>query len=422
MIRKTAAPAYGLALLSLVSFFNYLDRMVIAVMVEPMKRDLGLSDTQIGLVSGLAFAALYAVCGLPLARVADRGSRKWLLAACLTVWSAMTALTGAVRSFPELFLARMAVGVGEAGCVPSSHSMIGDLFPPERRAFAIGVFQSGGLLGLSVGLAVAGLAAERFGWRAALVGIGLAGLPLAALVALTLREPARHTATAEAEPIQAALRALMARRPLLHVIAGLSLGAFATYGMAQWLPAFFIRSHGASLAQVGIYGALIGGIAGVLGTVAAGLAMVRLRPRDQRWELWLPAGTYVLALPLYAASFAVGELKAALGLQFAAVFLAAGGGSVAISAIQTFAEPNRRATAVAVMMFLSSLIGLGLGPASVGIASDALASTSGADSLRHALILSTAFLGWAALHFAAAARCTPTTVYSGEPQYADDQR
>jgi predicted MFS family arabinose efflux permease len=413
MNRPEAAPGYVLALLFLVSFFNYLDRMVIAVMVEPIKRELGMSDTQVGLVSGLAFAVLYAVCGLPLARVADRGPRKWLLALCLAVWSGMTALTGMVRSFGELFAARMAVGVGEAGCVPAAHSMIGDLFPPERRAFAVGVFQAGGLLGLSVGLAVAGLLTESYGWRQTLLWIGLAGLPLAALIAVTTREPPRTSAPAKGEPMLAALRALAGRRALVHLIAGLSIGAFATYGMAQWLPAFFIRSHGASLAEVGIYGAVFGGIAGMAGTVAAGAAMVRLHGRDARWELWLPAACYVLALPCYAASFALTDLRSALGIQFVAVFLAAGGGTVAISAIQSFAEPHRRATAVAVMMFLSSLIGLGAGPASVGAASDALSIHSGPDSLRHALILSTLFLAWAAAHFIAAARAVTTAQAQG---------
>lgn len=404
MIRTRAASTYGLALLFLVSFFNYLDRMVIAVMVEPMKRDLELSDTQIGLVSGLAFAVLYAICGLPLARIADRGSRKWLLAICLGTWSAMTALTGMVRNFGELFLARMAVGVGEAGCVPSAHSMIGDMYPPERRAFAVGIFQAGGLLGLSVGLALAGALAERYGWRTALLWIGLSGLPLALLIAVTMREPVRQISAIAAEPMSDALRALAGRRPLVHVIAGLSIGAFATYGMAQWLPAFFIRSHGATLTEVGIYGAIFGGVAGVLGTVIAGLAMVRLHPLDPRWELWLPAASYLLAGPCYAASFAASDLTVALGIQFAAVFLAAGGGVVAISAIQSFAEPNRRATAVAVMMFMSSLIGLGLGPAAVGLTSDLLSGAFGPESLRYALMLSTVFLGWAAWHFLAAAR------------------
>lgn len=406
MNRTGAASTYGLALLFLVSFFNYLDRMVIAVLVEPIKRDLGLSDTQLGLVSGLAFALLYATCGIPLARIADQRSRKWLLTICLAIWSMMTALTGLARNFTELFAARMAVGVGEAGCVPASHSMIGDMFPPERRALAVGIFQAGGLIGLSVGLAAAGMAAEVFGWRKALIGVGLLGLPLALLMALTLREPERQHAAFERESAAAALVALARSRPLVHLVIGIAIGSFATYGMAQWLPAFFIRSHGLSLTGVGFYGGVTAGVGGVMGTLAGGWAMLHLRPRDQRWELWLPACGYLGCIPFYLTAFWVESAVLAYGIKFFGIFIAAAGGGVALAAIQTFAEPHRRATAVAVMMFLSSLIGLGLGPAAVGAISDALASRFGTESLRYALMISTAFLAWAGLHFASAARAS----------------
>lgn len=401
---RAASAYYGLALLSFVSFFNYLDRMVIAVMVEPMKRDLGLTDTQLGLVSGLAFALLYATCGIPLARFADQGSRKWLLTICLTIWSMMTAVTGLARNFTELFLVRMAVGIGEAGCVPASHSLIGDMFSPERRALAVGVFQAGGLIGLSVGLAAAGMAAETYGWRSALVGVGLLGLPLALLLAFTMQEPERTHSQTHRESARAALVSLARSMPLVHLVIGIAIGSFATYGMAQWLPAFFIRSHGLSLTGVGLYGGLTAGAGGVLGTLLGGLAMVHLRPRDQRWELWLPACCYIGSIPFYLAAFWVDSAILAYGIKFGAIFIAASGGGVALAAIQSFAEPHRRATAVAVMMFLSSLIGLGLGPAAVGALSDMLAAQFGKDSLRYALMLSTAFLAWAGLHFLGAAR------------------
>jgi predicted MFS family arabinose efflux permease len=403
---SSARAWYGLALLSLVSFFNYLDRMVIAVLVEPMKRDLQLSDLQVGLVSGLAFALLYATAGIPIARIADKKSRVTLLAICLTVWSGMTALTGAARNFIELFLVRMGVGVGEAGCVPAAHSLIGDLFPPERRAFAIGLFQAGGLMGLSVGLTAAGYLAETWGWRFALLVVGLAGLPLAALVAFSMREPARSvsTVTTASESALVAVKALMARPALVHLVLGISIGAFATYGMATWIPAFYVRSHGLSLTEVGFYGALAGGLAGVLGTVVGGIVMIALRPRDARWELWLPLACYALTMPLFAAMALVPSTMAAFLLQATATIVAAAGGTVALSAMQTFAEPHRRATAIAIMLMLSSLIGLGLGPVAVGQASDMLAAVAGRDSLRFALAGSSALLLWAGLHFWLASR------------------
>lgn len=403
-----AAPAYyGLALLSTVSLLNYLDRMVIAVLVEPIKRDLGLSDTEVGLVAGFAFALLYALAGLPLARIADRSSRVKLVSICLVVWSAMTALTGMARSFVELFVARMAVGIGEAGCVPASHSLIGDMFPPHRRAFAVGVFQAGGLVGMSFGLAGAGWVAEVYGWRAALLVAGAAGLPVALLLYMTMPEPARSgqaSARPTGESAMATMVALASRPALVHLVIALSIGAFATYGMSQWISAFFIRSHGLGLAAVGFYGGLAGGGGGIIGAIVGGLAMARLRPRDARWELWLPAAGYGLAAPLFAATFLLPDALAAFSLQFAATFVASAGGAVALSAIQTFAEPHRRATAIAIMLMLSSLIGLGVGPTAVGVLSDALSPATGGDSLRYALVISTAFLLWASTHYLLAAR------------------
>ena len=174
-VRRSAT--YTLVVLTAISFFNGLDRMVIAVLLEPIKADLQLSDTQMGLIAGLAFAVLYASAGLPLARIADRRSRVTLVSVCLAVWSLMTAVTGLARGFTDLFIAPMGVGVGEAGCAPAAHSMIGDLYPPERRAFAVSTFQAGSVLGMSFGLALVGVAAELWGWRVALVVIGSLGIP-----------------------------------------------------------------------------------------------------------------------------------------------------------------------------------------------------------------------------------------------------
>jgi predicted MFS family arabinose efflux permease len=397
---------WGLALLSAASFFNYLDRMVIAVLVEPMKRDLGLSDTQMGLVSGLAFALLYATAGLPLARLADRGRRVPLLATCLAAWSLMTALTGQVRNFLELFLVRMGVGIGEAGCVPAAHSLIADYFPPERRALALGIFQAGGLLGLTIGLAIAGWLADTQGWRTALLVVGLAGLPLALLIALALPEPARgHSAgPPPAESALVAIKALLARPVFLQVLLGISVGAFAAYGKAQWYPAFYVRSHGLTLTQIGFYGSLASGLGGIIGILAGGAAMIRLRQRDPRWELWLPMAGYLAAIPFALLTLWLADYRMAFLAQFLAVLAAASGGGASLAALQGQAEPHRRATAAALMLILSSLIGLGLGPVAVGSLSDLLTPRFGADGLRIAMLCATTIYAWAALHFALAAR------------------
>ena len=411
---------WALALLSAASFFNYLDRMVIAVLVEPMKRDLALTDTQMGLVSGLAFALLYAGAGLPLARLADRGIRVRLLAACVAAWSLMTALTGQVRSFAELFLARMGVGIGEAGCVPASHSLIADLFPPDARALALGIFQAGGLIGLTLGLALAGWLADTQGWRMALAVIGLAGLPLALLLAVALPEPPRGGAEGPppSERALAAVKALLARPVFLHVLLGISVGAFAVYGKAQWYPAFYVRSHSLSLTQIGAYGSLASGLGGILGILAGGAAMVRLRPRDPRWELWLPMAGYLVAIPFALLTLSADDHRIAFLAQFIAVFTGASGGGASLAALQGQAEPHRRATAAALMLILSSLVGLGLGPVAVGGLSDLLAPRFGADSLRVAMLGATAIYAWAALHFALAARAAPLNAATGSPPAA----
>ena len=402
------ASAYVLTLLTVVSFFNYLDRTVIAVLIEPIKREFSLTDTQMGLIAGFAFALLYATLGLPLARIADRRSRVTLVSICLALWSAMTALTGLVRNFAELFIARMAVGVGEAGCVPAAHSLIGDLYPRQRRAFAISVFQAGGTLGQSLGLALAAVAAQLWGWRAALVIVGLLGIPLALLIFFTVRDPPRGAdhAEAAAEPMSATLKALLARAPLVHVVLGISIAAFGSYGMIQWMGAFFIRSHGLSLAEIGLYSGATGALGGVLGTVFGGYALTRLGPRDARWELWWPMIVFALFPLLMLPSFLVPDLKLVLGFQLIGFFVGASGGGVAMSAMQTYVEPHRRATAIAIVLLTSSLLGLGLGPVAVGAISDLLAPSLGVESLRYALIVTLCMPVWAAAHFWLAARAS----------------
>lgn len=397
---------WALGLLTAVSFFNYMDRMVLAVLLEPIKAELGLSDGQLGLLSGLAFAAFYATLGIPLARLADRTARVPLLAACVALWSLMTAATGAARGFGTLFAARMGVGVGEAGCVPAAHSLIGDYMPGPRRALGVSIFQAGGLAGLSGGLMITGVLADHFGWRGALSSVGLAGLPLALLIWLTLREPVRlgSVPAASSEPAGQALRALLARPALRHLVLALSIGGFGTYGLTQWIPAFFIRVHGLSLTQIGLWSGTASGVGGVLGVMLGGWLGARLLPRDPRWELWIPAIAYGGSAPLYAAVFLSPSPWIAIAIKLAATFLAASGGGVALSAIQSFAEPHRRATAVSLTLFLSSLLGLGLGPWLVGVASDLLAPSLGRESLRYALLISTAALLWAGLHFLLSAR------------------
>lgn len=405
-VSRPASGAYGyyvLGVLTLVSFFNYMDRMVLAVLVEPIKADLGLTDTQIGLVSGLAFAVLYATLGLPLARLADRRSRTAILSVCVAAWSAMTAACGLAQNFVHLLLARIGVGVGEAGCVPTSHSLLGDYFPAERRAFAISVFQAGGLAGLSGGLMATGYIAEHFGWRNAFLIVGVPGIVLGLLVYFTIREP-RHDAPSPntASPqlsILSAVRHLAKRPAFVHLIAGLSVGSFATYGLAQWLASFFIRVHDMTLSAIGFWSGLTAGAGTILGVLIGGAVGTHLIRQDRRWEVWIPGLAYGLGCPLYLGVFLAPDVWTAIAIKFFAGLVVASGGGVALAAIQSLAETHLRATAIAIMMFFSSMIGLGAGPLIVGMLSDALQPTFGHESLRWALVTVTAVLTLSGLHF-----------------------
>jgi predicted MFS family arabinose efflux permease len=394
-------------MLSAISFFSYMDRRALAILLEPIKAELHFSDTQMGLLSGLAFAAVYAIMGLPLARIADRSSRPKLLAACLTFWTLMTAVSGFVRSFPQLFLARMGVGVGEAGCLPAAHSLLGDYFPPERRTLAIAIFQSGAVLGLSGGLFLIGNLGQHIGWRASLQVIGIAGVPLALLVLFTVPELRRTEVTgASREPALTVLGALLRKPALVHLMIAYAIsGGFVT-GSAQWFPAFFMRSFGMSVGQVGAWvgsAELIGGVAGLL---SGGFAAARMVPRDPRWEVWMPAIAFSICAPLFALMFISPNPWIALPLKMAADFLSAFGSAITLSAIQSFAEKHRRATAVSMVLFTSSLIGSGLGPYAIGALSDILAPVLGRESLRYALLASCAALVWSVFHYLCSARRT----------------
>lgn len=403
---RATAPTYVLTMLTIVSFFNYLDRSIIAVLIEPIKRDLDLSDSQMGLVAGFAFAMLYAVLGLPLARLADRRSRVTLVSICVAVWSAMTALTGTARNFTELFLVRVGVGVGEAGCTPAAHSLIGDLFPGERRVFAISIFQAGGTLGQSFGLMLAAVMAQYWGWRTALMVVGVCGIPLALALYFTVREPVRNKAHIEAsvEPMRTTLKALLARPPLVHLVLGIGIASFGGNGIVTWLSAFFIRLHGLSLSEVGVYVGVSGALGAVLGMVFGGFVVKKLSRRDVRWELWWPAIMFALNPLFMLPSFLIADLKVVFVLQLVASFVGASGVGVALAAIQTYTESHRRATAIAIVLLVSALLGLGLGPVVVGALSDLLAPSYGIESLRYALMAATCLPIWAATHFWLAAR------------------
>lgn len=390
--------------LTLASFFNYTDRNAIAVLIEPIKKSLSLTDTQVGLITGLAFALFYAIMGVPIARFADRGNKSRILVTCFVLWSVMTALSGAATTFLGLFVLRLLVGVGEAGCIPTSFAIISERFSANQRPFAISIFQAGGRLGVALGMAGAGVVGQFLGWRLALALVGAAGIPAAILVAWSLRGVDRPRTRQVAEFQKTSLTTILRFPGFVPLVAAISLTSFANYGISQWVPAFFVRSHGASLAAVGVWIGLSSGLGGLAGTLAGGVAAGHLVKRHPNWDLWLPAAANVLAVPLFVAAFLSSTVMIATVFYFAATMVMTVGGGVALAAFQRFTEVEHRATANALMLMISALTGVGLGPVAVGFASDLMNAQLGVDSLRWALVVSSLALVAASYFYLMAGR------------------
>jgi MFS family permease len=389
---------------------NFLDRQVVAILLQAIKLDLGLSDTQLGAFSGIAFAALYSTLGIPLARWADRGVRRSIIALALLVWSGMTAVQGFAPSFLWLMAARVGVGIGEAGCTPPAHSLIADLFAPERRATALAIYALGIPLGSAIGLAGGGWLRENFDWRMALMIVGLPGLGLALLVRLTLREPTRGWweggRTAKAPPsLSEVARVLRARRSFVHMAFAGSLHALYGYGAGTFLPIFFERVHRLPPLEIGYSLGLIAATAGVIGTFLGGWLTDRVSGRDMRWYAWLPALGTGIYLPCAFALYLWPDPRGALALAVLPALVAGLHLGPTFAITQALVPPQMRAQAAAVLLLILNLVGMGLGPQLVGILSDLLAPRFGAESIRWAL-LGTIVAGalWSIVHYALTAK------------------
>ena len=399
---------YVLFMLAVVAFFNYLDRMVLSMLVEPIKADLGFSDGQLGLLTGFAFALFYSTFGIPIARLADTRSRVTILSLCMALWSAMTAACGLAQNFLHMLLARVGVGVGEAGCVPSSHSLLTDYVPAEQRALALGIFQTGAAVGIMAGLIAAGWLADQYGWRVTFVLVGIPGVVLALAAKLTVRDPPRGNFSDAPEPVRqpfrVAVASLLRRRTFIHITTAYSLGLFGVYGIGQWMPAFFVRVHEMTLTEVGWGVGITSGLGGAIGTFIGSVLAPRYIAKDRRWEVWWPAWAYVACIPSYAGAFLTGDPIVAFSLIFIAAAVAGTSIAPGMASVQSVAEPHQRATAVAMVMFCSAILGQGLGPTAIGFASDYLTPSIGNDGLRWALVMSLALFAWSWVHFMIAAR------------------
>jgi predicted MFS family arabinose efflux permease len=401
---------YALGLLTLVYVVNFVDRQILSILLQSIKTDLNLSDLQLGLLSGTAFGLFYATLGVPIARLADIFSRKSVMAICLAIWSGMTALCGTAPGFGLLLAYRVGVGIGEAGGSPPAHSMISDYFPPERRATALGIFSLGVPLGILVGFMAGGWLDQTLGWRTAFMVVGLPGLLLAVAVSLTLKEPPRgHSeggiATgAVAPPALEVVRFLWRARSFRHISMGSALYAFVGYSVITWSPAFLIRSHGMSTAEIGTWLALIFGVGGAVGTLAGGVVADRWAATDERGRVYLPCLAMLFALPFSFVIYTTENTTLALSALTAPAIFGLMYQAPVFAVTQALATPMMRATAAAVLLFVINIIGLAVGPAATGALSDALEPRFGVDSLRYAMLAVSMVLGWSAFHFWRAAR------------------
>lgn len=399
-----------LVILSIVNLFNFVDRVLFSVMLEPIKLELKLTDSQMGLIGGAAFGVFYGVASLVMGRLADTRSRVGLITSALGLWSAASAACGQVTGFTQMFVARAAVGSGVAGCSPSAHSLIGDYFPPERRALALSVFTAIGTLGTMVGLIAGGVALDRLGWRSAFLVFGLAGLIFAPLAYLLLREPSRGTFDKSSQsPLSwgQSVRILFARRTVRQLLMGMPM-VMASAGIATWIPALLQRAHGASAGDVATYGGLSLGLGIVGGTLAGGVIVNVLRERNRLWEFWWPALATGLSVPLMAMFYVADNTGLAYALLFLGFFAAGSSYAPALACMLVVAEPRLRGTMVALNVLATSLLAYGLAPAMIGIGSDLLIGQgfdeASGQSLRYAMMCALALPAIGVWFFLRAAR------------------
>jgi predicted MFS family arabinose efflux permease len=385
--------ALVLFMLVLVYTFNFIDRQIVGILAIPIKADLGLTDTQLGLMGGLAFALFYTLLGIPIAMLADRTNRTTIMTIALVVWSAMTAICGLAQNFMQLFLARLGVGVGEAGGVAPAYSIVADYFPSSQRARALAVYSFGVPIGSALGIFFGGLIAALIDWRVAFFVVGLAGVALAPIFKLLVREPprGRYDAAGSQKPVPLGeVMRTLARKPSFW---GLSFGASASsmmgYGLFFWLPSFLVRSHGLTLLEASLYYAgilLVGGIAGIW---LGGWSADRFGKGNRRAYAIIPAVAFILTIPFYVVGVTASSLVTVFVVMLVPTALGLLWLGPVLSAIQHVVPAGMRATASAVFLFVNNLIGIGLGSVALGAISDALSGRYGDDSLRYAILSGT---------------------------------
>jgi MFS family permease len=409
---------YLLGILLVILTFNFLDRSILAIALQDIKADLDLSDTQLGFLSGLAFAAFYSVMGIPIARWADRGNRVTIIALTTALWSVLVALCGAAATFVQILLIRVGVAVGEAGCVPPAHSLIADHFSRSERPRAVSVYMLGGPLSILVGYFLAGWVTQFYGWRMTFLLLGLPGIVLALLAFFTLREPRKVTPTRVSQiaavPLREVLATLWGNRTFCHLLVAFAIMFFFGQGIWQWQPAYFVRSFGLQPGELGTWFAATAGLAGVVGAIIGGELASRVAVSRERLQLIGMA----LAVACFGVLSAGVYLTHSHGVAFGLIALATLGGAMStgpmFATVQTVVPQRMRALSVAIIYLFANLIGMGLGPLAAGVLSDLFRAWAGEESLRYALLCLCPGYLWAALHIWLASRSVHEDVRAAE--------
>ncbi|MEJ8568019.1 spinster family MFS transporter [Elongatibacter sediminis] len=382
-----------LGLLFTVYAFNIVDRHIINILLEPIRLDLDLSDSQAGFLAGFAFAIFYTLMGVPIAALADRYSRTRLITLCSALWSAMTALTGMATGYVSMALTRMGVGIGEAGLTPSANSLIGDLFRPTDRGKAIGIYQSAVPVGTMLAGLIGGFLGPSLGWRMTFILLGAAGMALTLLFWAVFREPARgllDDASSRPEKnrysIIETVRHLLRQKSCQYFFPAFALVGLVGSAVNTWTPAYFMRSHEMSLMHMATTIGTIGGIGGAVGMVGGGIIADRLARRDVAAYMQIPAIALLAAIPLFFGVYLAGNAALSAGLLLGPMIVGTAIVVPVLALIQRLVKNNMRAVAVAVFLLVIHLLGMGLGPLAVGMLSDALEPVFGTDSLRYALL------------------------------------
>lgn len=386
-----------LFLLTATYFFSYMDRQILAILLEDIKADLLLSDTQLGLLSGFAFAIFYATLGIPVAALADRMNRVNIISIALALWSGMTAACGVAQNFVHLLLARIGVGIGEAGSSPPSHSIIADMYPAEKRALALSIYSLGVTLGAAAGQIFGGNLTYFFDWRTAFIAIGLPGVVLAIIVKLFATEPARRAEpgaveTDEQPSVWDGLRTILSNRAAMWLVTAVTITSMIGYALTGWTPAYLIRIYDLSTLQIGNIVAPLLAIAGVASGLGSGWLANRLSEKyGMHAQSMMVAVLKSIALPFLLAFYLVDSAWLAVGAYFFALFFQSCYLGPTFAMIQTLAPVKMRAVWAAVTLLIINLIGLGIGPTMVGVISDLLTPQFGDQSLRYALLVIASF-------------------------------